>query len=85
MAFTILAHEDFLKDLKKLDHSVKMELDKKLDVLKENPFRGKPLKGGSFYSERLGGYRFIYKIDGETIHLLAIQKRKSVYAHFTPK
>jgi len=73
------------KDLKLLDASTKKYLVKALDKIKENPkvwlLLKTPLGGYRklyFWNKK---YRIVYKIDGETVYVLAIGKRenKNVY------
>lgn len=71
----------FLKRIKVLDREVQVLILRKVTVLKANPYAGKPLRGEwkGVYSLRVGNYRVLYKIKGNTIFLLVAGHRKRVY------
>lgn len=72
--------EDFLK---KLDKSIRLQIWKKFDALKENPELGKPLTVNltGLWSLRIGDYRAIYQIDNNQllIFVVKIGHRKNIY------
>jgi mRNA interferase RelE/StbE len=82
LEYNITYKSSVKKDLKKID---KKELLKILnaieDELKKDPFIGKELKGQfeGLFSYRIGKYRIIYTIVGNTIIILRISHRKDVY------
>ena len=86
MVYKIEFFPDAEKDFDALDGSVKREAAKKIDVLSENPFFGKPL--GKKYGIDLTGfykiylskkkYRIVYRLTGkyvEVIEIVGIGKR----------
>ena len=86
MPFSLEFHPQFLRVFRKLDTSVRMEMEKKVDAIKQNPFRGKPLKGFfNYFAERSGVYRILYYIEGDTVYFVSVFKRDAGYKHFTPK
>ena len=85
MSYTIMWHEDALKDLKKVDRnqaSVIIDKTEKHLILDPHKF-GKPLTGHlrGFFRYRIGKYRIIYTIkeDELIILVLKIGKRDKVY------
>ena len=75
--------QDFYKRLYTSDRGHFYRIAAAFESLKENPFRGKPLKlslKGNF-SLRVGIYRIIYTVDQNkiTVHVLKIGHRRDVY------
>jgi mRNA interferase RelE/StbE len=54
---------------------------KEVNLLKNNPHAGKPLRGEwkGVYSLRMGDYRILYQIKRDEIILLVVGHRKRVY------
>ena len=74
--------DKFRNDAKKLDNSVKIQLNKKLEKLKNGQVDVKPLRGrlAGKNKIRLGNYRIIYKfIDMKNIELLGVELRDKIY------
>lgn len=71
----------FLKRIKALDKEVQVRILRGVNVLKINPYAGKPLRGEwkGIYSLRVGNYRVLYQIKGNEIFLLVVSHRKRVY------
>lgn len=82
MEYNIVYKSSVKKDLKKIS---KKELPVILNdieyVLKITPLKGKELKGefAGLFSYRIGNYRVIYTILGNTILVLRVSHRKDVY------
>ncbi len=75
--------QDFYKRLYTVDRSHFSRIAAAFESLKENPFRGKPLKlslKGNF-SLRVGIYRIIYTVDQNTVtvYVLKIGHRRDIY------
>jgi len=87
MPWVIKRTDTFLKHLKehKNHHELLRELDKKLQRLQENPEIIGGMLSGSLHGCRstrlIGTFRLIFMIDAptETVHLLALDHRGSVY------
>ncbi len=76
-------HEDFEKDIRKLDSAQKRQLLKAYQKIKENPTRFKHLSGpGNCYSVRMGDFRIVYLVEDTTVTLLTIEKRAKVYGSY---
>ena len=71
----------FLKGIKALDREVQVRLLREVNILKTNPYAGKPLHGElrGVYSLRMGDYRILYQIKRNEIFLLVVGHRKRVY------
>lgn len=71
-----------VKDIKKLDSVAKKRIEKRLEVLANNPLKyAKKLsdkKLGS-YRWRVGNYRIIFDLDKNKIVILRIAHRREVY------
>lgn len=70
-----------VKQLKKLPLSEKKKIIKKLELLSQNPYAGKLLKGelGGLRSLRAWPYRIVYETSGESLVIFSIAHRQSVY------
>jgi len=71
----------FLKEIKALDREVQVRILREINILKTNPYVGKPLRGEwkGIYSLRIGDYRVLYRIKEEKVYLLVIGHRKRIY------
>ncbi|PIU81625.1 hypothetical protein COS70_03035 [Candidatus Micrarchaeota archaeon CG06_land_8_20_14_3_00_50_6] len=68
--YTLRPTSDFLKELEKLDKSIKDLVAKKLERIKENPLLSKPLKHEpNCYSERIVNYRIVFEVKGSEVIL----------------
>lgn len=72
--YIILFDREFVKEYDKLDNSIKIEAEKKLKRLKENPHEfGKPLKYFSnLYELHVRMYRIFYVIEEAQIKILVL-------------
>lgn len=70
-----------VKQLKKFSFSEKKKIIKKLELLSQNPYFGKALKGEleGLRSLRAWPYRIIYEIKGKTLIIFTITHRQSAY------
>ena len=80
MAYSLIFTEYFLKDISRLDHSVKVHLKRLYDKIEENPRRFKPLKGdANSFRLRIMNFRLTYRVVGEEIHMQRFENREKVY------
>jgi mRNA-degrading endonuclease RelE of RelBE toxin-antitoxin system len=80
MEYRLIFTEDFLKDISKLDHSVKVHLKRLYDKIKENPRRFKPLHGdANSYRLRIMNFRLKYRVVGGEIHMYRFENRDKAY------
>ena len=77
MSFTLILRKKVIKFIQKRNPKEKENIDKKLRLLKENPFITnqqldiKKLTNSTFYRLRVNNYRFIYEIiDDELVILM---------------
>ncbi len=92
MTYTIKRHDDFVKDLSKLDKAVKDQLRKKLEKTVENPHIPKNRLGGEFsglYKIKLqrAGICLVYAVNDDEIYilLLTVGKRADSEVYETAK
>ncbi|MGB9740396.1 MAG: type II toxin-antitoxin system RelE family toxin [Candidatus Bathyarchaeia archaeon] len=71
----------FLKNIKALDRDVQVRMLREINILKTNPYVGKPLRGEwkGVYSLRVGDYRVLYQVKKNEVFLLVVGHRKRVY------
>jgi len=70
----------FIADYSKLDKSIQMLADKKLERIKENPALSKPLEHASkTFSERVKNFRIIFQVKNSAVYLLRVRGRKKAY------
>ncbi len=71
----------FSSRLRDLDQQTQIRILRDVQILKENQYAGKVLKGRweGTYSLRIGDYRVIYLISKDMVNLLTVGHRKSVY------
>jgi mRNA interferase RelE/StbE len=71
----------FLKKIKALDREIQVRILREVNVLKTNPYAGKPLRGEwkGVYALRVGNYRVLYQIKGSAVFLLVVGHRKRIY------
>lgn len=75
MPYRLRPTSEFVDEARKLDYSVKEQVEKRLDRIRDNPKLSKPLRHEkNCFSERIGGWRILFKIDGEDIILYHIRK-----------
>ncbi|HEY4673657.1 MAG TPA: type II toxin-antitoxin system RelE/ParE family toxin [Nitrososphaerales archaeon] len=79
--YKIQIQEDVLKALKKMDSNLKKRFDSAINDLLEDPLRFKPLRYElkGLYSARIGDFRLIYEISGNSIIIYTFEHRKKAY------
>ncbi len=79
--YEIRVTPSFSKKIKSLETATQIKILGEINVLKTDPFAGKPLRGDwkGVYSLRIGMYRVLYSIKGTQVHLLLVGHRKHVY------
>lgn len=79
--FVLRPTSEFIKELSKLDKSVKVLIEKKLERIKLNPRLSKPLEHeANCYTERIKNYRIVFEVKGNEIILYRVRKRKEAYS-----
>jgi len=81
--YTVLFTREAEKRIDKLDASIKKIIQKAVDSLAQNPYKGKPLSHelAGLYSYRTTDYRIIYKIEeGQLIVIvITVGHRREIY------
>lgn len=79
--YRIQIQRDVLKSLKRMDGRFKHRFESTLKELLDDPFRFKPLRYDlkGLYSARIGSFRIIYEIEGDTITIYAFEHRRRAY------
>ena len=74
MVYTLLFDKEFVRDYNKIDKSIKIEAEKKLKKLRENPREiGKPLKYFvNLYELHVRMYRIFYVVEESLIKVLVL-------------
>ncbi|MDO8460556.1 MAG: type II toxin-antitoxin system RelE/ParE family toxin [Nanoarchaeota archaeon] len=77
--YNIYVTEEFERDFKKLDNSIKIQIDKEISQLKVNPFVGKPLGYEFFREKKVKNHRFYYLIYEEhvIVFVVALSDKKN--------
>ena len=82
MEYNIVYKSSIKKDLRRIDKKKLPAILEDIEsVLKDSPLKGKELKGEfeGLFSYRVGDYRVIYTILGNTVIVLRISHRKDAY------
>lgn len=82
MEYNIVYKSSIKKDLRRIDRKKLPAILEDIEsVLKDSPLKGKELKGEfeGLFSYRVGDYRVIYTILGNTVMVLRISHRKDAY------
>jgi mRNA interferase RelE/StbE len=71
----------FLRNIKALDREIQVRVINEIKNLASNPYVGKLLRGEwrSIHSLRVGDYRVLYQVKGNTVFLLVVAHRKRAY------
>jgi addiction module RelE/StbE family toxin len=71
----------FEKGFKRLERATQIKILKEINILKTDPYVGKPLRGDwkGVNSLRIGTYRVLYKVDKSNVNLLLVGHRKHAY------
>ncbi len=85
MAFSLEFTEAFIEKLKKLDKSVAIEIEKKVDKIQKNPvLSAQRMKHSpNYFRVYVRNFRMIYKVEGNKIIMFDIIKRKEGYEQFS--
>jgi mRNA-degrading endonuclease RelE of RelBE toxin-antitoxin system len=72
----------FLQKLKKLDKSIVIELESKLESIKKKPIvdERRMHHAHNYFRVYIKNFRLIYKVEDEIIYLFDIRKRKEGYS-----
>lgn len=81
MRYTISYEKEAVQELEKLETSISQRIIKKVDELVDNPFSKdiKRLKGSDDFRLRVGDYRIIFSIEGNSIIVFKVGHRKHIY------
>jgi len=84
MPFELIPSKLFLEKMNALDRSVIIEAEKKLEKLKENPIlpAHRLEHSSNYFRIYLRNFRLVYKVEGNSVFLLDIIKRKEGYGKF---
>ncbi len=76
--YKIFTTKEFDRDYKKLDKSIKTQIDKEIGQLETNPYVGKPLGYKFFREKKVKNYRFYYLIYDKyvVVFVVAISTKK---------
>ncbi len=79
---TTVAVSNFLEVLHKKDKVFHDEIYKTFNKIRKDPSRGKPLSNNhkNYLSERVRGFRIIYRVVGSEIRIHDIGNRDDVYS-----
>ncbi len=81
--FRLIFHEEFYKDIKKLDKTFVNEVWSQITKIKENPTQTKHLSGGqNCFRVRVRNYRLVYCVEKDVVYILIIAPRKTVYEKY---
>ena len=72
MEYELKIDNEFSKDFKRLDKSIRDQAWKKIKKLKKNPKAGKPLKYLNLWELRAQMYRIFYAIEDNKIEILLL-------------
>lgn len=81
MRYAISYEKGALQELEKLEVSISQRIIKKVEELSDNPFSKdiKRLKGSNDFRLRVGDYRVIFSIEGDSIIVYKVGHRKNIY------
>ena len=76
--FKIFTTEEFDRDFEKLDNSLKIQIEKEINQLINNPYVGKPLGYKFFREKKVKNYRIYYLIyeDYVVVFVIAVSSKK---------
>ncbi|MEI8229602.1 MAG: type II toxin-antitoxin system RelE/ParE family toxin [Candidatus Peregrinibacteria bacterium] len=83
MTYRIIIDSQARKDMKKLSADIQRRVSAAIDILRENPFAGKRLKGDliGLWTLRVWPYRILYIVERKiiTVTVLEVAHRQGVY------
>lgn len=67
--------------IRTLHPEIKRKVQATFDTLLADPLSGKPLRGHllGYWSIRIGKFRVIYRLSGESIQIVAVGSRRTIY------
>ena len=76
--FKIFTTEEFDRDFEKLDNSIKIQIEKEIQQLINNPYVGKPLGYKFFREKKVKNYCIYYLIyeDHVVVFIIAVSDKK---------
>ena len=79
MKYKIYTTEEFDRDYKRLDQSLKIQIDKEIEKLETNPYASKPLNYLFFREKKVRNYRVYFLIydDLVIVFVIAISDKKN--------
>ncbi|MBI5159324.1 type II toxin-antitoxin system RelE/ParE family toxin [Candidatus Micrarchaeota archaeon] len=85
MAFSLVPSKLFLARLKKLDKSIVLQLEKKLEHIQANPISSEHRMhhAHNYYRVYLKNFMVIYKVEGNSVILFDILNREDGYAQYS--
>lgn len=84
MGYLLVPTKLFLKKLGKLDHSITLELEKKLEAIRLNPLSSEHRMHHihNYFRAYVRNFRVIYEVNGGRIILLDIIRRNEGYGQY---
>ena len=83
MTYRIIIDSQARKDMKKISADIQRRVSAAIDILRENPFAGKRLKGDliGLWTLRVWPYRILYIVERKiiTVTVLEVAHRQGVY------
>jgi len=83
VTYRIIIDSQARKDMKKLSADIQRRVSAAIDILRENPFAGKRLKGDliGLWTLRVWPYRILYIVERKiiTVTVLEVAHRQGVY------
>lgn len=79
--FTAEIPNNFIRELNKLPESVRKLVDEYMEDIVKKPTIGKYLKDSQLWSDRVGGYRILYRVDfrNRNVQFFTVEKRSKAY------
>lgn len=81
--YSVRINRSAAKDLGRITHPMRRRIALAIDALREQPFRGRLLKGDfrGLRRVRVGDYRIVYEVLNEVLIVLVVRisRRKDVY------
>jgi len=81
MAIEVRLTNRFQKSFKRLDSRVKQRVKETVGELRNDPRKGKPLRGdlAGEWSLWVGNFRILYSIEGDVVWVETVRHRREVY------
>jgi|GEM_PF-345758 len=78
--FRLFATKSFLKDLEKVPKEVRRRIKERIQEVRKDPFKEERVRGyRNVFKTRIGNYRLAYKVEGDCILLIIVDKRGKIY------